>query len=96
MVGEAFEKLVEIMKKLRSKDGCPWDKEQTHQSLKPYLLEEAYEVIESIDKHDPESLKEELGDLLLQPLFHSQIAQDNGDFTIEDVINTIIDRYQII
>ncbi|MEJ2629071.1 MAG: nucleoside triphosphate pyrophosphohydrolase [bacterium] len=92
MVGEAFEKLVKIMKRLRSKDGCPWDKEQTHQSLKPYLLEEAYEVIESIDNNDPESLKEELGDLLLQPIFHSQIAQDNDDFTIEDVINTIIDK----
>ncbi|MFO7890267.1 MAG: nucleoside triphosphate pyrophosphohydrolase [bacterium] len=89
MVGDAFKKLVEIMKKLRSNGGCPWDQEQTHQSLKPYLLEESYEVIESIDNHDTESLKEELGDLLLQPIFHAQIAQDNGDFSIVDVIESI-------
>ncbi len=80
------------MKKLRSNDGCPWDKEQTHQSLKPYLLEESYEVIESIDKNDTESLKEELGDLLLQPVFHAQIADENNNFTILDVIESIIKK----
>jgi len=92
LVGEAFKKLVCIMKKLRSNNGCPWDKEQTHQSLKPYLIEETYEVIESIDNNDPESLKEELGDLLLQPIFHAQIAEDNKDFTILDVIKSINEK----
>lgn len=80
------------MRKLRSKNGCPWDKEQTHQSLKPYLLEESYEVIESIDNNDSEALKEELGDLLLQPIFHAQIAQDNGEFTLADVIESINEK----
>lgn len=89
MIGEAFKKLVDIMKKLRSNNGCPWDKEQTHKSLKPYLIEESYEVIEAIDNKDTESLKEELGDLLLQPIFHAQIAEENGDFTISDVIESI-------
>jgi len=89
LIGEAFKKLVDIMKKLRSNNGCPWDKEQTHKSLKPYLIEESYEVIEAIDNKDTESLKEELGDLLLQPIFHAQIAEENGDFTISDVIESI-------
>lgn len=87
-----FDELVEIMAKLRGPDGCLWDKEQTHESLKPYLIEEAYEVIESIDKKDAEHLKEELGDLLLQVVFHAQIGSEEGDFNIEDVLASINDK----
>ena len=67
----------------------PWDREQSHDSLKQYLLEEAYEVLETIDMNDAKALQEELGDLLLQPVFHAQIAAENGQFTMDDVINTI-------
>jgi tetrapyrrole methylase family protein/MazG family protein len=88
----SFDRLVTIMRRLRCPGGCPWDAEQTHESLKRYLLEECYEVIEAIDKLDPENLKEELGDLLLQPIFHAAIAEERGDFTIEDVIRTICDK----
>jgi tetrapyrrole methylase family protein/MazG family protein len=86
---EKFLKLVEIMKELRSENGCPWDKKQTHQSLRPYVIEEAYEVAYSIDKNDLEELSDELGDLLLQVIFHSQIAEENKEFTIEDVLDKI-------
>ena len=75
--GESFERLTRIMSALRSAKGCPWDREQTHESLKPYLLEEAYETLEAIDG-PPEGLKEELGDLLLQIVFHAQIAGEEG------------------
>ena len=84
-----FTKVVEIMAALRAQNGCPWDRKQTHESLKPYLLEEAYEVIETIDQRDDRKLREELGDLLLQVLFHSQIAAESGSFTVEDVIETL-------
>jgi|ERR1035437_204515 tetrapyrrole methylase family protein/MazG family protein len=84
-----FDKLVGIMKRLRASDGCPWDKKQTHKSITPYLLEEAYEVIEAINNNDPENLKEELGDLLLQVVFHAQIASDNGKFKVDDVVEAI-------
>ncbi|HMK57376.1 MAG TPA: nucleoside triphosphate pyrophosphohydrolase [Dissulfurispiraceae bacterium] len=84
-----FRKFVEIMSRLRSEDGCPWDKVQTHESLKPYLIEETYEVIEAIDEKDPIKLKEELGDLLLQIVFHAQIAGDDGEFDINDVVEKI-------
>jgi tetrapyrrole methylase family protein/MazG family protein len=77
------------MKKLRSAGGCPWDAEQTHVSLKRYLIEECYEVIEAIDHDDDELLKEELGDLLLQPVFHAAIAEERGVFTISSVLQTI-------
>jgi len=77
------------MEKLRGADGCPWDKEQTHESLKPYLLEEAYEVLETIDEKDFDGLKEELGDLLLQVIFHAQLAREKNHFTIIDVLETI-------
>ena len=80
------------MDRLRSKDGCPWDIEQTHQTLRPYLLEETYEVLEAIDKKDYNHLKEELGDLLLQVVFHSQIASDDNTFTINDVISGISEK----
>jgi len=77
--------VVDIMATLRGPDGCPWDREQTTESLKPYLLEEVYEVLEAIDAQDPSALKEELGDLLLQILFHSQIASEQGQFSYQDV-----------
>ncbi|NWF97862.1 MAG: nucleoside triphosphate pyrophosphohydrolase [Nitrospirae bacterium] len=81
--------LVEIMKKLRSKNGCPWDKKQTRESLKPYLIEEAYEVLEAIEENNPEKIKEELGDLLFQIIFHCQIAKERNEFDINDVIESI-------
>ncbi|MCF6094693.1 nucleoside triphosphate pyrophosphohydrolase [Microaerobacter geothermalis] len=81
-----FNYLKGIVSILRSPEGCPWDREQTHKSLKKYLLEEAYEVLEAIDDEDDESLVEELGDLLLQVMLHAQIAEENGYFSIEDVI----------
>jgi tetrapyrrole methylase family protein / MazG family protein len=81
--------LMEIMARLRSPDGCPWDREQTPQSLKPYLLEETYEVLEALDSQDPTAVKEELGDLLLQILFHAQIASEDDQFTFHDVCRTL-------
>lgn len=81
-----FKKLVYLMRTLRSKGGCPWDRQQTHKSLKPYLVEETCEVLDAIDKKNPEKLKDELGDLLYQILFHSQIAKERGRFDINDVI----------
>ncbi len=84
-----FQKLIDIMAKLRSEQGCAWDKVQTHETLKPYLIEESYEVIEAIDEKDPAKLKEELGDLLMQVVFHSQVAKDSGHFDINDVIEKI-------
>lgn len=80
------------MRKLRRPGGCPWDAEQTHESLKRYLLEECYEVIEAIDANDKKHLQEELGDLLLQPIFHAAIAEEQGAFTIDDVITTLCDK----
>ena len=85
----SFYSLVDIMKTLRGPNGCPWDKIQTHKSLIPYLLEETYEVIETIEENDFEKLKEELGDLLLQIVFHAEIASQNGEFDIDDVSEAI-------
>ena len=85
----SFGDLVEIMEKLRSPEGCPWDRKQTHESLLPYLLEETYEVIDAVKKGSDEELKEELGDLLLQVVFHSQITKERGAFDIEDVVDSI-------
>lgn len=87
-----FLRAVEIMNRLRAPGGCPWDAEQTHESLKRYLLEECYEVMEAIDTGDDHLLQEELGDLLLQPLFHSAIAAERGAFTINDVIDTLCEK----
>jgi len=87
-----FENLVKIMSRLRSQDGCPWDIEQTHKSLRPYLLEETYEVLEAIDNNDSDLLKEELGDLLLQVVFHAQMAADDGEFSIDEVIDGITEK----
>ena len=87
-----FEDLIEIIKKLRSKDGCDWDKAQTHDSLRICMKEEAYEVIEAIECNDMDNLKEELGDVLLQVVMHSQIAKEEGVFTIEDVTSGICEK----
>ena len=87
-----FQKLVDIMALLRSENGCPWDKVQTHASIKPYLIEETYEVVEAIDENDPAKMKEELGDLLLQVVFHAQMAKEHGEFDINDVIEKISDK----
>lgn len=86
-MSERFSKLIDLMATLRAPNGCPWDRKQTHESLKPYLLEEAYEVLETIDHRDNAKLKEELGDVLLQVIFHSQIASESGTFTIDDVVD---------
>lgn len=80
------------MAKLRAADGCPWDRKQTHESLKPYLVEEAYEVLEAIDHTDTARLPEELGDVLLQILFHAQIGTEQGTFSVEDVIRTLAEK----
>jgi len=87
-----FDRLMEIMRKLRAPGGCPWDAEQSHDSLKRYLLEEAYEVIEAIDARDSALLKEELGDLMLQPVFHAAIAEETGAFTMDEVLDAINDK----
>ena len=88
-LGDWFEKLVAVQAKLRAPDGCPWDREQTHESLRTYLIEEAYEVLEALASGDDSKFAEELGDLLLQIIFHSQIAREEGRFTVADVIRGI-------
>lgn len=90
--GEWFEKLVAVQARLRAPKGCPWDREQTHQTLRTYLLEEAYEVLEALDTGNDAKFAEEMGDLLLQIVFHSQIASEEGRFTVADVIREIHDK----
>lgn len=87
-----FDRLVEIMARLRGPGGCPWDRDQTHQSIRKYVIEEAYEVAEAIDRDDPEELCGELGDLLLQVVFHAEMARESGRFRIEDVCARIVDK----
>ena len=90
-----FDELVNVMARLRAPGGCPWDREQTYESLAPYLLEEAFESFDAIQdaaEGKPENLREELGDLLLQIIFHSQIGEERGDFTIEDVCAAITNK----
>ncbi len=84
-----LDELIKIMSALRGEKGCPWDKEQTMESLKPFIVEEAYEVLEAIDEKNPEDVKEELGDLLFQIVFQCQIAKEKGDFDMADVIEKI-------
>ncbi len=88
--GEAFERLVRIMHRLRSE--CPWDAQQTHDSLRGYLLEETYEVLDALDTRDHQELREELGDLLLQVVFQAEVAQEEDHFTIEDIIRSISEK----
>jgi MazG family protein len=87
-----LEELISVIAKLRAPDGCPWDREQTHKTLRPNMLEEAYEAVDAIDENDMAHLKEELGDVLLQVLLHSQIASEHGDFNIEDVAKELKDK----
>src|SRR5437667_5068291 len=83
--GERLLDLIRVMARLRGPGGCPWDREQTHQSLARHLLEEAHETLEAIDGGDMERLREELGDLLLQVVFHAEMAREDGGFDIDDV-----------
>jgi MazG family protein len=91
-VGAAFDKLVAVMSRLRSPNGCPWDREQTHATLRTYLIEEAYEVLGALDGANDAKFAEELGDLLLQVLFHAQIAREESRFSIADVIREIYEK----
>ena len=95
--GERFERAVQIMARLRAPGGCPWDREQTFDTIKPYTLEETYEVLEAIDNRDWPELTGELGDLLLQVLFYSEMAREEGHFSIDDVLdrlsNKLVDRH---
>lgn len=90
--GPAFEQLVAIMARLRAPGGCPWDAEQTHQSLAVHLLEEAYETLDAIDSGNMHDLEEELGDLLLQVVFHAEIAAESGRFEIGDVVDGLVKK----
>ena len=87
-----FEDLKQIMKTLRAEDGCPWDRAQDHDTLKKHLVEECAEVLEAIDNHDTENLCEELGDVLFQVMFHSEIEAEQGNFTVDDVVNGICEK----
>ncbi len=87
-----LEELISVIAKLRAPDGCPWDRAQTHSTLRPNMIEEAYEAVDAIDDNDMAHLREELGDVLLQVLLHSQIASENGDFNIEDVAKELKDK----
>jgi|SRR5688500_8287923 len=91
-MSKSFNDLVQLMARLRAPDGCPWDRKQTHESLKPYLVEEAYEVLEAIDHTDITRLREELGDVLLQVIFHAQIGTEKETFSIEDVIHALAEK----
>lgn len=91
-IGDPFRKLVDVMRALRGDNGCPWDKEQTLESLKTYVIEEAYEVVEAIEKRDFRSLKEELGDLLLQIVFQARIAEEEGHFSIDEVCSGVAEK----
>jgi len=89
---ESLKKLLEIMATLRSENGCPWDREQTHDSLRPYMIEEAHEVVSAIDCGNTAEMVDELGDVLLQIIFHAQIGTEAGTFTVNDVISAITNK----
>jgi MazG family protein len=90
--GRSFDELVALIRRLRAPGGCPWDREQTHQSVKPMTIEEAYEVAEAIDEGDDHALASELGDLALQVVFHAQIAEEENRFTVADVLQHVIEK----
>lgn len=92
MTEEKFRRLVRIMETLRSEKGCPWDRVQTRETLKSFIVEEAYEVLEALDSGIPEQIKEELGDLLFQILFQAEIAKERGEFNIDDVLDSITEK----
>lgn len=87
-----IQKLVDLVARLRGENGCPWDREQTRETLKPMLIEEAYEVLDALDGASPAELKEELGDLLFQVVFHAQIAQEKGEFRLADIIDRLHEK----
>src|SRR5437660_1769005 len=90
--GEWFERLVALQARLRAPDGCPWDREQTHATLRTYLLEESYEVLDAMNSGDDAKFANEMGDLLLQVVFHSQIAEEQGRFSVADVIREVHEK----
>ena len=87
-----FDDLADVVRHLRDPGGCPWDSQQTHESLRPHLLEECYELLEAIDANDPEAVAEELGDLLVQIVFHSDMGRRQGEFTASDVVTGARDK----
>jgi tetrapyrrole methylase family protein/MazG family protein len=89
---DRLQAIIDIMARLRGPDGCPWDKEQTRESLKPFLVEETYEVLEAIDERSPEKVKEELGDLLFQIVFHARLAEEMGEFDMDGVLERIAEK----
>jgi tetrapyrrole methylase family protein/MazG family protein len=91
-IGERFERLVGIMRSLRGPQGCPWDRDQTHQSLRRFVLEETYEVLDAIDEGNPDSLREELGDYLFEAVFLAQLSTEAGDFNIGDALQVVCDK----
>src|ERR1043166_9397163 len=92
MTTKKFRELLEVMARLRSETGCPWDKEQTHVSLKPCLLEETYELLDALDNGEPKKIQEELGDVLLQVIFHAHIASEESRFPIKEVIQQLTEK----
>ena len=90
--GRKFERLLDIMRTLRGPDGCPWDREQTQASLRPFVLEETYEVLEAIDSGEPDQLREELGDFLFEAVFLAQISEERGEFAIGDALDAVCDK----
>ncbi len=90
--GARFQRLVDLMRRLRSPDGCAWDREQTLESLRPFVIEETYEVVDAIDRGDPDALRDELGDFLLEAVFLAQISAERGDFEIADSLQAICDK----
>ena len=90
--GAGFQRLVDLMRRLRAEDGCAWDREQTLESLRPFVIEETYEVVDAIDRGDPDALRDELGDFLLEAVFLAQISAERGDFDIADSLRAIGDK----
>ncbi len=91
-MADNLHKLVRLMARLRGPDGCPWDQKQTAESLKPFLIEETYEVVDALDEGDPAKIKEELGDLLFQIIFHARLAEERGEFSLHDVIEANVEK----
>jgi tetrapyrrole methylase family protein/MazG family protein len=90
--GQRFVELLSVMARLRGEGGCPWDREQTRESLRPFLIEEAYEVLEALDTEDPAHVREELGDLLFQVVFHTEIARERDEFAMTDLLAALIEK----
>ncbi|HSE94488.1 MAG TPA: nucleoside triphosphate pyrophosphohydrolase [Methylomirabilota bacterium] len=90
--GHRFSELLSLMSRLRGADGCPWDREQTRASLRPFLVEETYEVLDALDEEDSAKIREELGDLLFQVVFHAEIARERGEFGMEDLLAALLDK----